>query len=117
MSDRAKVKRRVKELILDHEGADNPITSREINEEIDVDNVGSFPETRQLIREIIREERIPIGANTNGYFLIQTEDELEEYVDGLDTRMVQIADRKAAVLRAANAWKDDIESSDDTDLL
>jgi hypothetical protein len=104
---------RVKELLLAHRGADNPITSREINDEIDEDTVGSFPETRMLVRDIIVEDGIPIASSNDGYYVVETEQELFEYIDNLDSRILSIADRKAAVLSAADDWSDRIDTSDD----
>jgi hypothetical protein len=108
---------RVKELLLAHRGAGDPITSREINEEIDVDTVGSFPSTRALVRELIEGEQLPIVSDGNGYYVAETEAELASYIESLDSRLVSIADRKAAVIRAAQEWDDRIESDADSDLL
>jgi ABC-type uncharacterized transport system ATPase subunit len=107
----------VKDLLMDHRGSDNPITSREINDRIDEDSIGSFPETRQIIREIIVEDQVPIAAGSQGYYVIETEEELREYVNNLDERTLSIVERKQAVLRAADDWEDKIETSTDDDLL
>ncbi|WP_276255612.1 hypothetical protein [Halomontanus rarus] len=112
-----KAQERVKEIILKHKGFDNAISSREINEEIDVDNVGSFPGTRQIIRTLIIDEEIPIASSGNGYYVVETEEELAEYLESLEGRMLSIADRKWAIQRAAVNWEEDIESSEDRDLL
>lgn len=110
-------KEEVKDIILDHRGSDNQISSREINEEIGVDDIGSFPNTRAIIRELILEDNIPIASGGNGYFVIETEDELKEYIDSLESRMLSIADRKYGIRRAAQDWDENIESSEDADLL
>ncbi|MFK8214634.1 hypothetical protein [Haloferax volcanii] len=107
----------IREIILEHRGADNPITSREINERFDLDNIGSFPSTRAVIRELVMEERIPIAATSQGYFLIDSEEELEEYVDNLESRVMNITERKFAVLRAADRWDGESDSSSDPDIL
>lgn len=66
MSDDAK--KRAKQIIQEHVGADDPITSRELSDKLsNADEVGSFPETRSLIREIVVEDRIPIASSGNGY--------------------------------------------------
>lgn len=95
------VRQRVKELLLDHKGADDPITSREINEEVNLDRVGSFPSTRAVIREIVLQDKIPVAGSSNGYYVIETEEELENYVENLNGRIVGLAERRYAVLRAA----------------
>ncbi|WP_089649871.1 hypothetical protein [Halobacterium hubeiense] len=107
----------IKQLILEAEGPSNAISSREINEQVDVDSVGSFPQTREIVRELLMEEGIPIASNTNGYYVIESEEQLADYVDTLDSRMTGIAERRYGILRAADQWDGDIEASDDHDVL
>lgn len=106
----------IKEILLEHQGADNPITSREINEEFDLDNIGSFPSTRALIRDIVLEDKIPIAGSNQGYYVIETEGEYQDYLDNLDRRSLQIMERKFAVRDAVEGWDEDILDGD-SDLL
>jgi hypothetical protein len=108
---------RVKELLLEHRGADDPISSREISETLEKDEVGSFPSTRMLIREIMLEDEIPIASGNQGYFVIETETELQSYLDQLENRILGISERKFAVQKAANQWDGEIETDEDLDLL
>lgn len=118
MSDEEAVKERVKDLLLDHRGADDPITSREINDEVELDSIGSFPSTRAVIREIVLVDHIPIAGSSQGYYVIQDEDELHEYVENLEQRVMQITERKFAVQRAVLEWDEDIlDETNDEDLL
>lgn len=110
-------KEQVKELLLDAEGPDNAITSREIDEEVNLDSVGSFPQTREVVRELLMEDGIPIASNSNGYYVIETEEQLADYVDTLDGRITGIAERRFGILQAADQWDGDIEASDDHDVL
>ena len=110
------VREQVRELLLEHRGADNPITSREINEIVDLDQVGSFPSTRAVIRDIVLEERIPIAGSSQGYYVIETEEELENYIDNLENRITNIAERRYGVLRAVREWDEEI-LDEDSDLL
>ena len=109
-------KEAIKELILEHKGADNPITSREINEEFDLDNIGSFPSTRALVRELVLEEGIPIAGSSQGYFVIETEEELQDYKDNLESRIMNITERRYAIQRAVDRWDEELDSAD-SDLL
>lgn len=106
---------RVKELLLAHEGSVNPISAREINEVIDVDTVDSFPRTRELVREVLFEERIPIVSGNDGYYIVETEDELAAYLANLDGRIGNIAERRYTIRRAAQEWAD-FGAGEDTDL-
>ena len=115
MSDKAR--ERVKEILLEHRGADDPISSREISEILDKREVGSFPETRMLIRDIMLEDQIPVASSNSGYYVIETEEELKDYVDQLESRILGMSERKYAVQRAANEWDGEIETDEDLDLL
>jgi len=111
------VRSRVKEILLEHKGSDDAISSREISNQLDKDEVGSFPETRMLIRDIMLEDQIPIASSNSGYYVIETEEELRDYVDQLEQRILGMSERKFAVQRAANVWDGEIETDDDLDLL
>ncbi|RLM53781.1 hypothetical protein, partial [Halorubrum sp. Atlit-26R] len=84
---------------------------------VGLDTVGSFPQTRECIREIMLKERIPIIGGSNGYYIATTESEVSEALDTLDSRITSTAKRKMLLERAATAWSDDIESEDDYDIL
>lgn len=116
MASDAEIRDRVKELLLDHKGADDPITSREINDEVGLDSVGSFPSTRAVIREIVLEDQIPIAGSSNGYYVLEEEEELEAYLDNLENRIMGLTERRLAVKLAVQAWDEDIVD-DDSDLL
>jgi len=115
MADSAR--ERVKQIMLNHKGANNAISSREISEKLEKEEVGSFPQTRMLIRDIMLEDMIPIASSTNGYYVVETEQELRDYVDQLESRILGMSERKFAIQRAANAWDGEIEPDEDLDLL
>lgn len=106
----------VKGILLDHCGRDNQISSREINKVVDLDNVGSFPQTRECIKDIMYEERIPIIGGGNGYYVAETEEEIAAALETLESRIIHTAERKMALTRAAREW-DDIEPDDNHDIL
>lgn len=110
-------KDRVRELLLDSRGPENAISSREINEVIDEDNVGSFPQTREIVRELLIEEQLPIASGGNGYYIVETEDQAADYADTLASRMTAIGTRRHNFLQAVGEWDGEIESSDDEDIL
>jgi hypothetical protein len=117
------LREQIKAILLEHTGADDTISSREISNELGIDEVESFPVTRGLIREIVEEDGVPIAGHSNGYFVIETEEELEDYIDTLDSRILKTAERKALVTRAAAKWHgfdadtEDTESTDIQDFL
>lgn len=83
----------IKEIILQHKGKANAIKSKTIalrigNIEEDDTHIG----TRSLITKLIR-QGMPIGACDNGYFLLETQEEVDEYGQKLNNRMLEIYDR------------------------
>jgi len=107
---------RVKQILLDHRGADDPITSREIDDELNMDNIGSFPNTRECIRDIMFQERIPIVGGNQGYYVAKSEEEIAEAIEGLEGRIMNMTERKMALRRAANEV-DYVDEDDDYDVL
>lgn len=84
----------IKEIILKHKGKANAIKSKAIalsigHGEEDDTHIG----TRSLITKLIR-EGMPIGACDNGYFLLEKQKEVDEYMQKLNSRIGEIHDRK-----------------------
>ncbi|MCL9818392.1 hypothetical protein [Natronocalculus amylovorans] len=105
----------IREMLLDHRGSDNPISSREISDELGIDEVESFPVTRGLIKEILKEDKIPVAGYSQGYFVIETEEELEDYLDNLDSRAMNTIQRKYLIKNAASDHGFITHDSDDTE--
>lgn len=110
----------IREEIEQHCGKSNPISSRTLSEKFDIDEPNSFPKTREVIRYLVLDEDMPIAAGGKGYFLIETQEELNEYVARLASRENKIEERRIAVLRAAensDRLSSDEDEWDDEDLI
>lgn len=70
-----------------------------------------------LIRDIMIEDKIPILASGQGYWVAEHETEIQDYIENLEQRIMGMTERRFAVKRAANEWDGDIESDDDLDIL
>jgi hypothetical protein len=81
-----------------------PITSTEIRKMFHFKEVNGNPQERALITELIMDWGVPIGATSDGYFLIRTEEELEEYLAILDSRALNIMKRKEKVELNYDSW-------------
>ena len=106
-----------KELLLQHQGKGNEITSRELNERLELDSVGSFPQTRELVRDIMFQERIPVIGGGNGYYVAETEEEIQNAIQTLTSRITNTAERRMMLIRAAENWSDELETDDELDVL
>ena len=107
----------VRELLLEHKGKGNEISSREINEVVGLDSVGSFPQTRKCVRDVMLQERIPVIGGGNGYYVAETEEEVKNALDTLESRILNTTERKMLLQRAAQEWSEDIEGNEDLDIL
>lgn len=92
----------VAEILAQHRGSDNPVTSGEIADRTGLDSLDSTPRTRGVIRKLSRQFDFPIGASTKGYFLIERRGEAQEYLDDLEGRIQGIEQRKNAVVSSVN---------------
>ncbi len=90
----------VRSILRDHVGKDNAITSSEIAEKFDLDTHDSTPNTRAIIRHLVTKEGMPIAASGKGYYVIEDEEELEEYGQTLTNRADKIIERRQAVTEA-----------------
>lgn len=90
--DQGKVKQ-VYEILKDHKGTKQAITSGEIAKMVGIEPGASKIRIRQYIREVLRQFKLPLGAHSNGYFLIETKEELFKYIQGLNSRITEIQQR------------------------
>ncbi len=89
----------VRDILEEHRGKKNKITSAKIAKMIDIDEDDTHSKSRRLIEDAIEEYGLPVAADSRGYFMIETEDELEEYMENLDARIDGIKDRKKVVTK------------------
>lgn len=94
---------RLEAILRDHRGPDNPITSSELADRLSVDDAEGNPVTREAIKELCKERGLPVAAGHAGYYLIETESQLEEYLDGLENRKQGIEARMWLVRKA---WRE-----------
>lgn len=86
-------------------GYENRKTSTQIREELNLESGGVTNEhVRDLIRDLIFSHHACIGSLMweNGYWIIQTEDELDKVCESLENRANSIKERAEAL---RNNWK------------
>jgi hypothetical protein len=87
----------IKKIIELQVGKDNQISSGKIGPQVRIHESMGHVKVRRLILDVVRHMKIPIGAGGKGYFLIRTEDELDEYVAGISKRIAEMEKRKVYV--------------------
>jgi phage antirepressor YoqD-like protein len=93
----------------------NAITAREIAKTVGIKDNDTFVNTRMLIRTLMKNKHLPIGALDNkGYFLIENQEELNSYVKTLERRARGLSTRQArAIVFFETYYKEDFEETDE----
>jgi len=84
------------EIVSQHTRYD-PITSAEIQKTLYLKDKVGQPVTRALILESIEIKKVAIGANSKGYYIINSYDELRDHIKHLNGRAIKIQKRAALV--------------------
>lgn len=105
----------IEEILLKHKGKKSAITAREIAKKVGIRDNDTFINTRMLIRKLMKNKQLPIGALDNGgYFIIENQKELNDYAKMLDRRANGITTRKArAIVYFENYYKEDFAGTEE----
>jgi len=96
------------QLLLDYlktnaQGKANKKTSDEIKRALNLPSGGKTNENiRDIIRSLIKNHNALIGSDSSGYWIIQNEEELQNVIDSLNSRIQEIQERATALQRN---WK------------
>jgi hypothetical protein len=82
---------------------EDAITSAELSQILEMDDGEGSPATREAIGILRRERGIPIRAGNVGYWVCQSEQEAQEY---LDTLLSRISGIERTMEEFAEAWED-----------
>jgi hypothetical protein len=85
--------RQIREILLNHKGKQNAIASSKIAKMLGIPENDTVATTRSLITKLIKNSYLPIGSSENGYYIMQTEEELNEVMQDLNGRILGIYDR------------------------
>ena len=89
----------ITQLLESHVGKGNEISAQVIENEYGRSSDSTHKKARDLIDDCIREYGIPVGANQKGYYIISNEQEYDEYMANLDSRIAGIEDRKNRITK------------------
>lgn len=90
----------LEELLRTEASAENPLTSSEIADRLGIDDSEANPTTREAIRTLAEERMIPTVGAHNGYYVIETEAQKDEYLATLRQRIAGIEERIWLIERA-----------------
>ncbi len=81
---------KIKQILLEHVGREKAIKSKPIAIMIGVFEDDTHVATRTLITKLVK-QGLPIGACSKGYFILQTQKEVDEYQQSLNNRIDEIS--------------------------
>jgi hypothetical protein len=87
----------IRKIILEHKGKNNPVKSSEIRKELKIPDNDTSGSTRALITKLILDEGMPIAAYGKGYFYIENQQELADYMAYLQDRITNTTNRMVTV--------------------
>lgn len=83
-----------------HVGSKNAITSREIAEYLGIDARPNFDvQVKNIMTRVMRYTKTPIISNRFGYFIPDSDDEMNEYIVNMRGRMKGIEERLSLATR------------------
>jgi NDP-sugar pyrophosphorylase family protein len=100
-------KREIREMLEEnHVGKGNAIFSGEIADEMGIPDDDTHVNVREYLSELLQ-EGLPLAGNPgHGYWIIDSQEELDNYVGSLERRARSIDNRKLNVLEAAESYPD-----------
>jgi hypothetical protein len=87
----------IRKIILEHKGKTNAIRASRISKALEIPENDTFATTRSLITKLLLEEGMPIAASGKGYFYIENQQELADYMEYLQERIHQTTNRMVTV--------------------
>ena len=89
----------IKDILLNHKGKKNRITAATIAETIGIVENATYAKTRALIFECAKTHKLPLAADTKGYYLITNKKEYDDYIENLNSRIAGIEERKRVITK------------------
>lgn len=90
----------VADILKDHRGEAEAISSAQINNQVQLDKSDTRSRTREVIKYLLFERGMAIGATNQGYYLIKTSEELLDNIERLDDRIFGLELRKKGIRMA-----------------
>jgi DNA-binding GntR family transcriptional regulator len=96
----SELKESLRKILERHAGPENAITGKELAE---LHGYRDDRTVRLAIRELIA-EGVPVASNGDGYFIITTRQQAEEYAGSIKSRLIEDAIRRRDFRKAADEW-------------
>lgn len=87
-------KEKIRDILLQHKGKANPVTSKTISAEFGYPMEDTQVLSRKTIHNVAEEYHLPLLSCNKGYYIAETEQELEEYNKNIDSRINNMDKRR-----------------------
>lgn len=77
----------VRDILMNHRGANNPITAKEISSMMGFDMEDTQHMCRQIIKRTMDMFSLPVISCTRGYYIANTDEEIQSYCDNIRGRI------------------------------
>ena len=84
----------------------NTISAGEIAEMLGYPVEGSHVKGRDLVKRCAKKYRVPVGGNASGYYIITTQEELDEYKSNLRSRAQKTLERGELMEEFFKEWNE-----------
>lgn len=106
MSDENDLKQQIRDIVIERVGKDAAIHASEIADMVGIEEGDTYSRTRRYLKEILK-DGVPLASNpAHGYWIIENQEELDNYVGRLGRRARRTDNRRLLVIDAAEEWPD-----------
>ena len=96
----------IKDILIEHKGKKKRITASTIAAKIGIVENATYAKTRALIFECAKTHKLPLAADTKGYYLITNKNEYDDYIKNLNSRIAGIEERKRIITKNYKEWEE-----------
>ena len=96
---------KIRDILMLHRGKENPVTSKEISQEMGFSMEDTQAFCRKAIRETAKEYGLPLVSSNKGYFLANTDEELEIFNKNIEKRIKGMEKSREMANKNYREWK------------
>ena len=96
---------KIKDILMDHRGKKNAIASKRISEAMGFPMEDTQAVSRQAIWSTAEEYGLPLVSCNRGYFIAETDDEIEEYNKNIQKRIYGMEKTRKKANQYYKEWK------------
>lgn len=96
---------KIKNILMDHKGKGNAITSKQISRIMGFPMEDTQSVSRKAIWNTAEEFGLPLVSCNKGYFIAETDDEIEAYQKNINNRIDGMKKTRDMAINNYNKWK------------